>query len=180
MAFSSGFPYSFGQQETSDPEIQSTGSGNDRNSGVLGWLSYEVFRKDMLDRKLESHHITGIAFSGAVGIGLFSTSGEIIALGGPVGTLLAFVLASLVVFSVMRCLAEMVSVRPVTAPLIDFPHTFVDEALGFTVGFMYWSVHSQDSQNRPCLGHNYSLASHLLCLAHPVESRGKRLMSNDC
>ncbi|KAI4181866.1 MAG: hypothetical protein LQ348_004949 [Seirophora lacunosa] len=138
MAFSSGFPYSFGQQETSDPEIQSTGSGNDRNSGVLGWLSYEVFRKDMLDRKLESHHITGIAFSGAVGIGLFSTSGEIIALGGPVGTLLAFVLASLVVFSVMRCLAEMVSVRPVTAPLIDFPHTFVDEALGFTVGFMYW------------------------------------------
>ncbi|KAL8961745.1 MAG: hypothetical protein Q9193_001743 [Seirophora villosa] len=138
MAFSSGFPYSLGKQETSDPEIHSTGSGNDRNSGVLGWLSYEVFRKDMLDRKLESHHITGIAFSGAVGIGLFSTSGEIIALGGPVGTLLAFVLASLVVFSVMRCLAEMVSVRPVTAPLIDFPHTFVDEALGFTVGVMYW------------------------------------------
>lgn len=25
-----------------------------------------------------------------------------------------------------------------TAPLIDFPHTFVDEALGFTVGIMYW------------------------------------------
>ena len=38
----------------------------------------------------------------------------------------------------MRCLAEMVSVRPVAAPLIDFPHTFVDEALGFTVGVMYW------------------------------------------
>jgi len=43
----------------------------------------------------------------------------------------------------MRCLAEMVSVRPVTAPLIDFPHTFVDEALGFTVGIMYWSVQRQ-------------------------------------
>ncbi|KAL9031617.1 MAG: hypothetical protein Q9196_000374 [Gyalolechia fulgens] len=32
----------------------------------------------------------------------------------------------------------MVSVRPVPAPLIDFPHTFVDEALGFAVGLTYW------------------------------------------
>lgn len=83
---------------------------------------------------------SGIAFSGAVGIGIFNTSGEILALGGPVGALLAFIFAGLVIFSVMRCLAEMVSVRPVAAPLIDFPHTFVDEALGFTVGVMYWSV----------------------------------------
>ncbi|KAL8681430.1 MAG: hypothetical protein Q9186_002435 [Xanthomendoza sp. 1 TL-2023] len=113
-------------------------NADDRGSGVLGWLNYEVFRKDCLDRKLERHHITGIAFSGAVGIGIFQTSGEIIALGGPVGALLAFIFAGLVIFSVMRCLAEMVSVRPVSAPLIDFPHTFVDEALGFTVGIMYW------------------------------------------
>ncbi|KAL9015625.1 MAG: hypothetical protein Q9185_006982 [Variospora sp. 1 TL-2023] len=139
MAFSSDSPLfrHLRVPEKPDPEVQSIGSGNDRNSGVLGWLSYEVFRKDMLDRKLESHHITGIGFSGAVGIGLFSTSGEIIALGGPVGAFLAFIFAGLVVFSVMRCLAEMVSVRPVTAPLIDFPHTFVDEALGFTAGLMY-------------------------------------------
>jgi len=87
----------------------------------------------------------GIAFSGAVGIGIFSTSGEILSLGGPVGALLAFIFAALVVFSVMRCLAEMVSVRPVTAPLIDFPHTFVDEALGFTVGIMYWLVQCQET-----------------------------------
>ncbi|KAI4288384.1 MAG: hypothetical protein L6R35_002346 [Caloplaca aegaea] len=140
MAFSSDSPLfrHLRVPEKPDPEVQSIGSGNDRNSGVLGWLSYEVFRKDMLDRKLESHHITGIGFSGAVGIGLFSTSGEIIALGGPVGAFLAFIFAGLVIFSVMRCLAEMVSVRPVTAPLIDFPHTFVDEALGFTAGLMYW------------------------------------------
>jgi len=73
-----------------------------------------------------------------VGIGLYQTSGEIITLGGPVGALLAYIFAGLVVFSVMRCLAEIASVRPVTAPIIDFPHTFVDEALGFSVGIMYW------------------------------------------
>lgn len=143
MAFSTDSPLfkNFGLPVVDhDPETQSSGSVGEKGSGVLGWLSHEVFRKDCLDRKLERHHITGIAFSAAVGIGVFSTSGEIIALGGPVGALLAFIFAGLVVFSVMRCLAEMVSVRPVTAPLIDFPHTFVDEALGFTVGVMYWSV----------------------------------------
>ncbi|KAL8704701.1 MAG: hypothetical protein Q9201_002163 [Fulgogasparrea decipioides] len=127
---------------TSDPEPlarpQTPDSLQDRGSSALRWLSHEVFRKDCLDRKLARHHITGIAFSGAVGIGIFQTSSEIIALGGPVGALLAFIFAGLVIFSVMRCLAEMVSVRPVAAPLIDFPHTFVDESLGFTVGIMYW------------------------------------------
>ncbi len=138
MDFGTDSPFHFRVQGKPDLETQSTGSKEDRSSGVLGWVSHEIFRKDCLDRKLEKHHITGIAFSAAVGIGIFSTSGEIIALGGPVGALLAFIFAGLVIFSVMRCLAEMVSVRPVTAPLIDFPHTFVDEALGFTVGVMYW------------------------------------------
>ncbi len=81
---------------------------------------------------------SGIAFSAAVGIGLFQTSGEIIAIGGPVGALLAFIFAGIIIFSVMRSLAEMVSVRPVKGPIMDFPEVFVDEALGFTVGIMYW------------------------------------------
>ena len=86
---------------------------------------------------------TGIAFSGAVGIGLFQTSGQILALSGPVGTLLAFLFAGLTIFAVMRSLAEMASVRPVSGALMDFPRVFVDEALGFAVGFMYWcELHS--------------------------------------
>lgn len=80
----------------------------------------------------------GIAFSGTVGIGLIQTSGGIIAIGGPVGALLAFFLAGLIIVSVMRCLAEMVSVRPVKGAIMDFPNVFVDEALGFAVGVMYW------------------------------------------
>ena len=101
-------------------------------------VSHEIFKYDRLDRRLKRHHITGIAFSGAVGIGLFQTSGEVIAEGGPVGALLAFIFAGLVIFSVMRSLAEMVSVRPVKGALMDYPDVFVDEALGFAVGIMYW------------------------------------------
>ncbi|KAH0537562.1 hypothetical protein FGG08_005661 [Glutinoglossum americanum] len=91
-----------------------------------------------LDQCLKRHHITGIAFSGAVGVGIYQSSGEIIALGGPVGALIAFVFAGLVVISVMRSLAEMASVRPVTGALMDYPSVFVDEALGFAVGIAYW------------------------------------------
>lgn len=51
-------------------------------------------------------------------MGIFTIPGEIMALGGPVGALLAFIFASLVIFCVMRCLAEMVSVRPVSNPAL--------------------------------------------------------------
>lgn len=129
-------------QVTADSDLESSPnvSANNDTFGrrLADTLSDQLFKKDCLDRKLERHHITGIAFSGAVGIGIYQTSGEIIALGGPVGALLAYIFAGLVIFSVMRCLAEMVSVRPVKGPLMDFPHTFVDEALGFAVGIMYW------------------------------------------
>ncbi len=81
---------------------------------------------------------TGIAFSGAVGIGLFQTSGQIIALSGPVGALIAYLFAGLTIFAVMRSLAEMASVRPVSGAIMDYPDVFVDEALGFAVGLMYW------------------------------------------
>ena len=40
----------------------------------------------------------------------------------------------------LRCLAELVSVRPVSGALIDYPHTFVDPALGFAVAVMYWTA----------------------------------------
>ena len=34
----------------------------------------------------------------------------------------------------------MVSVRPVSGALMDFPHTFLNPALGFAVGVTYWFV----------------------------------------
>ena len=80
----------------------------------------------------------GIAFSGAVGIGLFSTSGQVLTLGGPVGAFLAFCFAGLIIVSVMTSIAEMASVRPVKGAIMDYPCVFVDEALGFAVGLLYW------------------------------------------
>jgi amino acid transporter len=37
----------------------------------------------------------------------------------------------------------MVSVRPLSGALMDYPHTYVDEALGFAVGVTYWlAIHA--------------------------------------
>ena len=81
-----------------------------------------------------------IAFSGTVGVGLFVTSGELIGISGSAGCVIAFAFAGLIVTAVMRSLAEMVSVRPVSGALMDYPSVFVDPALGFAVGCVYWSV----------------------------------------
>jgi amino acid transporter len=40
----------------------------------------------------------------------------------------------------MRSLAEMVSVRPISGALMNYPSVFVDPALGFAVGIAYWLV----------------------------------------
>ena len=83
---------------------------------------------------------TGIAFSGTVGVGLFVTSGELIGISGSAGCVTAYAVAGLIVTAVMRSLAEMVSVRPISGALIDYPAVFVDPALGFAVGVTYWLV----------------------------------------
>jgi hypothetical protein len=148
--------------ETEAGAIKPTGTtfevevDSDIDNTLRGWLhdSFQ-FRKETLDRQLDRSQITGtsftthdtkletnetegIAFSGAVGIGLFVTCAQIITLSGPVGAILSFSLAGLVIVSVMRSLAKMVSVRPVKGPLMDYPATFVDEALGVAVGIVYW------------------------------------------
>ena len=122
-------------------------------------LSHTLFHKNELDRVLERPHIAGkqvfsilwsrqklilfpkaIAFSGTVGMGIFVTSGELIGISGSLGCVISYICAGLIIIPVMRCLAEMVSVRPVSGALMDYPHIFVDEALGFAVGVTYWSV----------------------------------------
>ncbi|KAL8796525.1 MAG: hypothetical protein Q9195_001199 [Heterodermia aff. obscurata] len=102
---------------TVDPvaELRQDVNADDETSAskLADTLSDKLFKKDVLDRKLERHHITGnrhrfafemtwrsdngtgIAFSGAVGIGIYQTSSEIIALGGPVGAFIAYIFAGL-------------------------------------------------------------------------------------
>ncbi len=84
--------------------------------------------------------LTGIALSGTIGIGHFINSGELLGLSGAVGIILSYFFAGLIVMAVMMCLSEMVSVRPVPGAIFEYPKLYVDPALGYAVGFIYWYV----------------------------------------
>lgn len=77
-----------------------------------------------------------------MGIGFFVSSGQFIGISGSPGSTIAFLCAGFIVVSVMRSLAELVSVRPVSGALLDYPDTFVDEALGYATGVIYWCLTS--------------------------------------
>jgi yeast amino acid transporter len=82
----------------------------------------------------------GIGISGTIGAGMFISCGAIIGISGSVGGPLSYLVAGFIVGSVMYTISEMVACRPLTGALIDFPHTFVDPALGFAVCTVYLCV----------------------------------------
>lgn len=76
-----------------------------------------------------------IALAGTVGTGLFLSSGNSIARGGPVGALIAYtvvgILASFVVFS----MAELSALVPLSGGIIRPAQWFFDPALAFAQGW---------------------------------------------
>ncbi|KAH8597738.1 amino acid permease/ SLC12A domain-containing protein [Bisporella sp. PMI_857] len=103
----------------------------------LARLIRKTFHYGELDRVLERPHIAAIAFSGTVGAGIFVTSGELIGISGSVGCVISYICAAFIIIPVMRTIAELMAIRPTSGALMDYPHTFVDPALGFAVGVTY-------------------------------------------
>lgn len=88
-----------------------------------------------LSSLLKSRHISMIALVGVFGTGLFLSSGGTLAVTGPVGMLLAYIVVGLVVGANQICVTEVSCLMPVTAGYVKHAEHFVDEALGFTVGW---------------------------------------------
>jgi yeast amino acid transporter len=89
-------------------------------------------------RSLGERHVNMITFSSTVGIGLFLQSGKMIYLIGPGGALIAYLLMGSLMWSAVASLGEMTALFPVKGPTIDFPSRYVDESVGFAVGWMAW------------------------------------------
>jgi len=85
---------------------------------------------------------SGIGISGCIGIGIFVTSGSIIATSGSLGGPISYLIAGGISACVLYTLTEMVSSRPLTGALIDLPHHFLDPAAGFAVAVSYSYAHS--------------------------------------
>lgn len=89
-------------------------------------------------RDLKTRHLIMIAFGGALGTGIFVGTGQSIATAGPLGTLLAYLVASVIVYSVMLSLGELSSYFPNTGSFGDYADRFISPGTGYTIFWLYW------------------------------------------
>lgn len=82
-----------------------------------------------------------ICIGGTIGIGFSKSSGEIIAIAGPGGTLIAFIVVGIIAICVMEGICEMIVLWPISNAMIEFVRAFVDPDLAIVVGFTYWYEH---------------------------------------
>ncbi|PAF41286.1 amino acid permease [Helicobacter sp. 11S02596-1] len=89
-------------------------------------------------RDLKTRHLMMIAFGGAMGTGLFVGTGESLHTAGPLGTLIAYCVASVIVYSIMLSLGELSSYFPDTGSFGDYAHRFISPSAGYLVFWLYW------------------------------------------
>ena len=88
-------------------------------------------------RHLKPRHIQLVAFSGAIGTGLFVGSGYALARAGPLGLLLGYSTYALLVWSTFNAVGEMVVWLPIDGSFVVFAHAFLDDAWGFALRWLY-------------------------------------------
>ncbi|WP_255953058.1 amino acid permease [Streptomyces odontomachi] len=88
-------------------------------------------------RGLGARQIQMIAIGGAIGTGLFLGAGKAISKAGP-SLILAYAVAGLVIFCIMRALGELLMYRPVSGSFSEYAREFIGPFAGFVTGWTYW------------------------------------------
>ncbi|KAK8062388.1 proline-specific permease protein [Apiospora hydei] len=99
---------------------------------------HETRHNGTLNRQLKSRHVQFLALSGAIGTGLFVGSGQMLSVAGPLSTFLAYALTGCNLYAVINSLGEMAAYLPLPGAVPVYASRYVDEALGFTLGWNYW------------------------------------------
>ncbi|MFM9277772.1 amino acid permease [Paenibacillus jiagnxiensis] len=92
---------------------------------------------EQLKRGLKPRHIELIALGGTIGVGLFMGSASTIKWAGP-SVLLAYLLAGIIIFFIMRIMGEMLIVEPVAGSFATFAHKYIGPLAGFVTAWSYW------------------------------------------
>ncbi|GJJ71683.1 hypothetical protein EMPS_04033 [Entomortierella parvispora] len=91
-----------------------------------------------LKRGLRLRHMIMIAISGTIGTGLFLTSGQTIAIAGPGGALLAYVVVGVWLLFVCQAIGEIATLLPLPGAFNAWGGRVFDEALSFQMTWMYF------------------------------------------
>ncbi|MTV83223.1 amino acid permease [Secundilactobacillus folii] len=92
---------------------------------------------EQMSRGLKNRHVQMIALGGTIGTGLFLGAGESIHLTGP-SILLAYLIAGIACFLLMRALGELLLSDLSAHSFIDFIKKYLGERWGFIAGWTYW------------------------------------------
>ncbi|CZR55828.1 related to amino acid transporters [Phialocephala subalpina] len=91
-----------------------------------------------LRRTLRGKEVQLFAIGGAIGTGVFINMANGLTKGGPGSLLIGFLIWASFMWAVNECFAEMVCYMPVPAPFVRFGGEWVDEALGFAMGWNFY------------------------------------------
>ncbi|KAJ5951058.1 Amino acid/polyamine transporter I [Penicillium vulpinum] len=116
--------------ETQGP--RSDGGSRDVQEGVM------AENADNLQRHLGNRQIQLIAIGGSIGTALFVSIGSGLYHGGPASLFLAFTAQCIFLGMVNNCIAEMTVAFPVSGGFIRLAGKWVDDALGFMVGWNFF------------------------------------------
>lgn len=86
---------------------------------------------------LSRRHVQMIAVGGAIGTGLFLGAGGRLNTAGP-ALVLVYAVCGVVVYFVLRALAEMVLVRPTSGSFVSYAREYMGEKGAFVAGWMYF------------------------------------------
>lgn len=90
-------------------------------------------------RGLSRRHMQLITIGSSIGTGIFVGVGSALARSGPLSVFLAFTVYScLVLWPLMMCAAELCTWLPMRGSIFLFAERYVDPALGFAAGYIYW------------------------------------------
>lgn len=90
-----------------------------------------------LKRGLEARHIELIALGGTIGVGLFMGSASTIKWAGP-SVMLAYIIAGIFIFFIMRTMGEMLHLEPVTGSFATYAHKYISPLAGYLTAWSYW------------------------------------------
>jgi len=99
-------------------------------------LEIIMSQNSTLQRGLNTRHIRFLALGSAIGTGLFYGSATAIKMAGP-SVLLAYIVAGIAIYIVMRALGEMAVHNPVSGSFSHYASQYISPLAGFTTGWTY-------------------------------------------
>ncbi|KAH9919190.1 amino acid permease-domain-containing protein [Epithele typhae] len=94
--------------------------------------------KEDLPPQLSRRHIGMISIGGVIGTGLFLGSAEALKNGGPIGSLIGYMIVGSMVFCLCVSVGEMIAFLPNVGGVVGLADLYVDPALGFSLGWAAW------------------------------------------